>query len=248
MLKVFIFLIYGLFAVNLWAADKITLLGEDAWYPYSGNKDGQLKGFAVDVLRAAYQAVNVEVVFVGVPYARCMANVKAGEALGCFNTARIAPFAENFLFHQQALYKVTLGIYARTEPSLPEVYVRDLVGRRVGVTHGTPYGSEIDENPKIIREVAPHDLSSLRKLLLFRSDYSLIATRVVDHILAAYPHDFAGKIQQVGVVNQENLYVSFSVKRPESQRFANLLDQGLLIIRANGIYAQLEKNWKTPEK
>jgi hypothetical protein len=32
-------------------AETITLIGEDDWYPYSGLKDGRIRGFAADIVK-----------------------------------------------------------------------------------------------------------------------------------------------------------------------------------------------------
>ena len=46
---------------------------------------------------------------------------------------------------------------------------------------------------------------------------------------------------------EDNLYVSFSKRMPEAARYADALDQGLRTIRANGVYAAIEKKWANPE-
>ncbi len=115
------------------------------------------------------------------------------------------------------------------------------------MTHGYTYGTAFESDTRIIREPAPNDLSNLRKLLLGRSDYSLIYTRIADYLTSTHTEEFKGKIQQVGILVEDNLYVSFSKRRPESARYANALDQGLRQIRANGVYATIEKKWARPE-
>ena len=122
----------------------------------------------------------------------------------------------------------------------------DLRGHRIGVTHQYTYGDQIENDKAIIREVAPSDISNLRKLVIGRSDYSLIYTRVASYLETSYPAEFKGKIFQVGTVLDDKLFVSFSKIRPESVRYASLLDQGLLAIRADGTYKKLELKWQTP--
>ena len=97
-----------------------------------------------------------------------------------------------------------------------------------------------------MREVAPSDLSNLRKLIKGRSEFSLVYTRIVDYLQVTYPEEFKGKIRQVGVAVEDNLFVSFSKIWPDSKRYAKLLDQGLIAIRADGTYRKLEQKWATP--
>lgn len=224
----------------------IILVGEDEWYPYSAYKDGKLQGLAVDVIEAAYAAVNVKVQFKTAPYARCMMLAESGQELGCFDSLKDSKLIKTHLFHQEPIFKAEIGIYALAAAKEHGIRARDLKGKHVGVTLGYTYSDEIDGDQLILREVAPTDVSNLRKLLLNRSDYSLVYTRVVDYLVSKYPAEFKDKIRQVGSLNQSDLYLSFSKHRPEAKKFANLLDVGLRKIKKNGVYAQIEQKWRTP--
>ena len=222
-------------------AETITLVSEDNWYPYAALKDGKITGFAVDVVEAAYKKMEVKVEFISAPYARCLMLTKTGRALGCFDSLNDQTLTPDFLFHHEPLFKATIGIYAAKKIQSTSVSAVNLRGHIVGVTHEYTYGDAIDSDKKIVREVAPSDLSNLRKLLLGRSEYSLVYTHVVDYLQVAYPDEFKGKIHQVGVAFEDNLFVSFSKMWPDSKRYANLLDQGLIAIRADGTYKKLEQ-------
>lgn len=228
------------------AQARITLVGEDDWYPYAAERQGQARGLAVDIITAAYQTVGVEVSFKTMPYARCMAQVKAGQELGCFDSAPDSQLTADYLFHQTPLFNATIGIYAlasSTERGLTPVQLR---GRSVGLTNGYTYGDAVESDITLQRDVARTDLLNLRKLLLGRTQYSLVYTRVVDHLQTRYPQEFVGRIKQVGVAVNTELFVTFSRKRPESVRFAKLLDQGIKNLQKDQRYAQIVKRWDTP--
>ena len=53
-------------------------------------------GYANDLVKAIYDAVDVNVDFEVVPYARCKKYAETGEAVGCFSVARI-PEVENII-------------------------------------------------------------------------------------------------------------------------------------------------------
>ncbi|WMW81764.1 transporter substrate-binding domain-containing protein [Undibacterium cyanobacteriorum] len=227
-------------------AQSITLIGEDDWYPYSAHKDGKLQGFAVEVIEAAYAAVDVKVNFKSAPYVRCLMLVETGQELGCFDSLKDSKLSAQFLFHQEPIFRAEIGIYGLSDSTQSGLSAADMRGHRVGLTHGYTYTDVIDKDDSIVREQAPTDLSNLRKLILKRSDYSLVYTRVVDYLQSRYPKEFKGKIKQVGSITVDKLYVSFSKKRPESAKFAALLDQGLRKIRGNGLYAKIEQRWQNP--
>lgn len=242
-------LLFGLLAItSICRAEGtvLTLIGEDDWYPYSALKNGSLRGFAVDVITAAYAAVEVPVKFKSAPYARCLKLVQIGQEAGCFDSLKDEKLSKDFLFHHEPIFRAEIGIFATSEVAQANLKPVNLKGKRVGVTHGYTYTDEIDQDASIRREVAPSDLLNLRKLLLKRADYALVYTRVVDSLVARYPQEFKGKIHQVGLVTQDNLYVSFSKVHPDAVRYAALLDQGLLKIRRNGQYAKIEQQWRTP--
>ncbi|MBC3880741.1 transporter substrate-binding domain-containing protein [Undibacterium sp. LX40W] len=227
-------------------AQTITLVGEDDWYPYSAQKDGKLRGFAVEVIEAAYASVDVTVNFKSAPYARCLMLVETGQELGCFDSLKDSKLSAEFLFHQEPIFKAEIGIYGLITSEESGLRASDMSGRKVGLTHGYTYTDAIDKDSSIQREEAPTDLSNLRKLLLKRSEYSLVYTRIVDYLVHRYPQEFKGKIKQVGTINVDRLYVSFSKKREESAKYAALLDQGLRKIKSNGQYAKIEQRWQVP--
>lgn len=228
------------------AQDRITLVGEDDWYPYAAERQGQARGLAVDIITAAYQTVGVEVSFKTMPYARCMAQVKAGQELGCFDSAPDSQLLADYLFHQTPLFSATIGIYAPASSTERELTPAHLRGRTVGFTNGYTYGNAVEGDITIQRDVARTDLLNLRKLLLGRTQYSLVYTRVVDHLQAHYPQEFVGKLKQVGVALNTDLFVTFSRRRPESVRFAKLLDQGIKNLQKDQRYTQIVKRWEAP--
>lgn len=231
-------------ALSVQDEQQITLVGEDEWYPYAALRDGKLKGYAVDLIEAAYAAVNVKVHFKSAPYARCLMLVETGQELGCFDSLKDSKLSKIYLFHEEPIFKAEIGIYALATSQESRLDYTDLRGKRIGVTHGYTYTDEVDTDTEMQREVAPTDLSNLRKLLRQRSDYSLIYTRVVDDLQHRYPDELKGKIKQVGSISTQFLFVSFSKKRADAAKFADLLDQGLRKIKKNGMYHKIEQQWR----
>jgi polar amino acid transport system substrate-binding protein len=224
----------------------ITIIGEDEWYPYAAFKDGKLQGLAVDIIEASFAAMKVKVNFKSAPYARCLMLAETGQELACFDSLKDSSLTSKFLFHEVPIFDAEIGIYALENSTEKNIQVDKLSGKKVGVTHGYTYTDKVDNDNWIIREVAPTDLSNLRKLILKRSDYSLVYTRVVDYLLVRYSNELKGKFKKVGCLKENSLFVSFSKKRPESIMLANLLDEGLRKIKKTGEYAKIEMKWLKP--
>jgi polar amino acid transport system substrate-binding protein len=243
----------ALFSHHAWAAKTYTIIAEDDWYPYSSQIKGISVGFAVDVVRAAYSAVGVDVRFKVASFKSCMAQVEAGTELGCFDINRDEDTRARFIFHSESLFADTGGIYAMEKPGMPaRVAPQNLIGYRVGFTNGAVYGDFLDRSRGIQREYAMSDLSNLRKLVAGRQDFSLVSTVIADYIFKTHPDDFTVMPKLVGVVSNQKMFVGFSQKRAESKEAAALLDAGLIKIRANGTYRKIETQWlgnfQLPEK
>lgn len=227
------------------AGERLRIGAEDDWSPYSSSIQGKPQGFAVDLVRAAWAAAGVDVELVPLPYARCMKEVDRGDLAGCFNTLRDPVQESRYRWHQQALFQARIGIYGRVTPgelSKP-LGLENLRGKRIGTTHGYDYGAAFDGDPTMLRDEAPSDLSSLRKLVAGRVDYALVFDRVANAIAKTHP-DLGKGFALHGVLVAPYLYLSFSPKHPDIDRLVLLFDQGLAKVRKSGEYARIEAKWR----
>lgn len=225
-------------------AETIAIGAEDAWYPYSGQINGEARGFTVDLVRAAFAAVKVEVKFESLPYARCMQRVKDGALLACFDTARAAMVEPDYLWHKRPMFTSRSMIYARAGSGERNIGVATLEGKRVAVTHNYEYGDAFDSNKKVIREAAPNDLSAFRMLVGGRADYALAYEKVANLLIRENPEAFSGKVVPVGVIEELRLYTVFSKSFPNSARYLELYERGFEIISKNGKLREIERKWK----
>lgn len=227
------------------AGERIRIGAEDDWSPYSSVSNGKPVGFAVDVVRAAWAAAGVDVELVPLPYARCMKDVDRGVLAGCFDTLRDPILESKYRWHAQPLFRARIGIYGRVAPDSvrTDLGLADLRGKRIGVTHGYDYGVAFDGDPTMLRDVAPSDLSSFRKLLAGRVDYVLVFDRVANSIARAHP-DVGRGFSLQGVLVEPDLYISFSRAYPGIERIVTQFDQGLAKVRSSGEYARIEARWR----
>jgi polar amino acid transport system substrate-binding protein len=225
-------------------ADEVLRIGaEDDWSPYSYVENGEAKGFAADIVRAAWSAAGVKVELVPLPYARCMKEVDNNALAGCFDTLRDPRTEARYLWHKVPLFKARIAIYGPSKGPSKGVVFKDLYGARVGVTNGYDYGQAFDNDPAMKRDVAPSDLASLRKLAAGRIDYALVFDRVAESIFRKNP-DLAAAIQQRGVLVEPSLYISFARNMPGIEATIAKFDAGLDKIRKSGEYARIEARWR----
>ncbi|MDZ7938035.1 MAG: transporter substrate-binding domain-containing protein [Rhodoferax sp.] len=227
-----------------WALDKVRIGAEDDWRPYSYVSGGEPVGFAVDIVKAAWAAAGVTLELVPLPYARCMRLVDNGELDGCFDTLRDPRTEANYRWHRQPLFKARIAIYGRTAQSgASTVGLKNLRGRRIGVTNGYDYGEAFDNDSRMVRDVGVSDLASLRKLVAGRVDYALVFDRVAGHIADLHP-ELAPHFVQRGVLVEPLLFVSFKREGEALTPLIARFDRGLNSIRKSGEYARIEARWK----
>ncbi|WP_374350911.1 substrate-binding periplasmic protein [Chitinimonas sp.] len=228
--------------ISLCRAETIVLGAEDDWLPFSGIIDGQARGFAVDVVREAYQAAGIEVQFESLPYARCMAESKAGKILGCFDAARNSLLEPHYLWHARPLFTARINIYALNSSNDADLTPKDLEKQEVGVTNGYEYGEAFDTNPLIVRSVSNQDIQGFRKLVAGRVKYMVAYEKVTDYLLRRYPA-IAGRFKAVGMTAEPALYIAFSRHFPRSAYYVDRFNSGLDLITKNGRYKAIESKW-----
>jgi polar amino acid transport system substrate-binding protein len=224
-----VFLVLVMFATSL-RAEIIELGAEDAWYPYSGLVDGKARGFTLDLVRASYAAVGVDVKFTPLPYARCTAMVKSGHLLGCFDTSRTAIVEADFLWHKTPMFNASIMIYGKKTLTKTKITMGDLEGKRM--------------NTKVIRDNSRNDVSALRKLALGRCEYALAFERVANLLIKENAPELAGKVLAVGVLETMALYTAYSKSFPQSRHYMEMYERGFDIISRNGRLKEIEKQWR----
>ena len=223
-------------------AETVTVAAEDSWYPFSGLVKGQGQGMTVDIVRAAYRALGLEVRFNFMPYARCVAMARSGAELACFDTFRTPDTESEFLWHSPSLFNVEYRIYAPIDSKQRHLGVRDLEGQHVAVTRGYEYGAEFDRNTKVLRELSSSDESNFRMLLAGRVAYTITAEVIAKTLFKQHP-ELANKFRAVGSVSRNDVYMAFSRRNPDGPREMARFEKGLKIIRENGSLQAIEQRW-----
>lgn len=229
--------------IALWGfpafGETLELGAEDAWPPYS-NPDGT--GMANDIVKAAYQAVGIGVVFNVRPYKRLEAEAKHGKFVGIFSVTRDASKEREFLWGNELLFVSQALYYHHKDRPINAKAVDELrQGERIGVILGYPYGEAFDRNDRIVKEWVRSYEQNIDKLLANRLDAIvmndkgakklLAEMRLTDQIVPAFP----------GMSSPQ--YVAFSKEHPRAEHYAKKLDEGLRIIKANGVYDRILKRY-----
>jgi len=224
---------------------RVVIGAENDWYPYSGEREGRAQGITVDLVTAAFTAVGVEVQLELVPYARCMAQTRAGTLVACFNTTRTALIEGDYLWPARPMFNERFLIYARADDNHrgPPLRVKDLEGQKVAVTRGYEYGSEFDANARIERIVTSHDENNFELLLRGRARYTLAPDANTRLLLQRRP-EMTGRFKVVGALSYFGIYTTFSRMHPGAREALAAFDEGMKIINANGTAKAIQDRWR----
>lgn len=211
---------------SVYAAQTITIAAEDAWFPYSGTINGKAKGFAEDIISAAFLTQGVVVKFDAVPYARCLKLTKEGHYLACFNMPRTAERENDVRWPDKPMYITTSNIYTRKHNGAAAVSaVQGMEGKRVAVVRSYEYDDAFDLNTRIIRETVDSDINALKMLDAARVDYVPVFNKAADYIFSQHAA-FRDRFTKVGQLAPVPVYLGFSKLHPETDKYLDIFNRG----------------------
>lgn len=217
------------------ATETVELAIEDAWEPYA-NPDGT--GMSGEIVKAAFQAVGITVKLHVRPYARVLFEVKNGLFPGGLNVAREPSTAPDFLWGQEMLFQADAHYYHHIERPLAAQSAAGLHnGERIGVIRGYEYGEQFFRNKAIRKDWVSRHEQNISKLLAGRVDAIIMFDKTANLLLQKNGLD--RQIVPAFPCESSMIYVAFSLRHPRAAYFAGKLDDGLRIIKANGVHAAI---------
>lgn len=220
---------------------------ENAADPFS-RPDGT--GYANDVVRAAFQAVGVQVRFTVVPYARCKYKALSGEAAACVSMSADPSFKGRIKFADTPLITVTPVYYEN--PARP-LKARSEAQLGKGVTIGTIRDYEYPETVMkaksrgVVFEENISEQANLQKLALGRIDAAMVMSNPLTGV-GHWARDaaVANKVRIAFTsASSEYGYFAVSTIHPDGLSALRLYNRGVKIITANGRIREIRAKWTT---
>ena len=222
------------------AQEKIHLAAEDAWYPYSANIGDQAQGRSVDIVRAAYEAVGATLVLDVVPFNRGMIRTKEGHYAGVFNAGLNEDILRDYLVPRNHIALSEQVVVARSgEPFKSK---ESFNGKRLSLTLGYTYPTDITNDPRNNVERAVGDINNLKKIAGRHADFTIIDRLVLLSILAKEPA-LKRELQIVGKLQSDKIHVLFA-KSDSGKKALALFDQGMDKINRNGVLKKIVDGWE----
>ncbi len=232
-------------------AGQVITFRSDNWMPMNGDPSADKPGFLVELARAIYEPEGIKVDYAVMPYERSIQQVRAGKAdclMGAYRTD-----APDFIFpHRPWAYDHSMFYVRSDDPWRYEGNLNSLLDRNVGMILGYTFGDEFEVF------VEPHKgkqfqymggqsplLNNIRKLISGRLDTILEGQATIEwqqKQLAAQK-----KIIPAGeLYPPEPLYIACGPKHIRSQRFVNLADKRILLLRSSGKLQELLDRYGLP--
>ena len=223
---------------------RLTILVEDAAEPFSG-PDG--RGYANDVVRAAFQAVGIVPELDVVPYARCKQAVEAGRMPACFSMSWIDGFAGRIAFSDRPIFEVRADYYQRTANPLAATREPDIAsGSRIGIINGYEYpeGLERLKLKGVILEEAETDEINLKKLAAGRLDGAVVMTNDLEprdkKLGEAHVRDRLAYAFSSGTLQS---FIGFSQIHAQGDWARAQFNTGYELIMRNGTVDAIRRRW-----
>jgi polar amino acid transport system substrate-binding protein len=224
------------------AAD--TIMVEDAAGPYS-RSDGT--GYANDIVRAAFTAVGVDVVFDVVPYARCKESLLAGRTPACVSMSRSEMFGDAVVFSNRPIYEIRATFFQRRDAAPRFAALADIpAGARVGVVNEYEYPEEVDQLQRndVILDAASDEIVNLKRLARGRLDAAIVMTsRFERRDQRAIDAEVDADVIDSFTASPMGAYAGFSTRNRDGDRLRAKFDEGYRRILDTGEKRAIDAKW-----
>ncbi len=226
------------------AAELVIAVENDA-APWS-YKDG--KGYANDIVQAAFSAVGVKVKFEVYPYARCKKMAEDGDSLACFTSSKTADTEKDLQFPKNALINVHNVLWAPKGSAISSCDVakwpKNLKALAVNEYEYVEKFEELKKNGILSVKIVNSEGQALEMLNQKRADVAIVNVDDVKSIeFVKMGVKLSADFQKVCDLGTLKGYLAFSKKHPEAKSAMENFDKGFNLISASGELAKIQKKW-----
>lgn len=223
---------------------KTTIRIASGEYPPFTSEDSNSGGFANHVIAEAFKRVDYGIKFVYLPWERSKREAMSGryQAASYWNCSE--KNKKGFFCSEPVLNIDFVFFYLKSKPMGDWNTLDDLKKYRIGITRGYTYTKEFwaaVKSKKLEAEVVTDDKQNLLKLLNGRIDV-MILDPVVTYALIR--KSFNPNVRQLIETHPKALAqipgsLLFPIKLKESPKLLKIFNQGLAILKKEGVYQKL---------
>jgi polar amino acid transport system substrate-binding protein len=249
-------IILFLFPVTAWPEDAETItLVADEWPPFNSVPGSEEEGYLVDVARAVFVKKGINVSYKLLPWKRAIELTRNGKYNGIIGASRTD--APDFVFPSEELSRNFISFYVRKDSNWKFVNRNDIIKISLGVIAGYDYRkwlldyiSTYQSDPEKIQIMAGDRPLNRNILKLINKRVDAIVDNEAVILNVARSMYVTDQIKLAGYDSEPAfIYIAFSPGNADSQRYADILSEGIIQLRKSG---QLElilsryglKDWK----
>jgi polar amino acid transport system substrate-binding protein len=225
-------------SISTASAQALVLAAADS-IPTAFMDNGKQAGMLVDVIHEAFKRTGYSIEIAIMPWARCLAEVKAGKIDGIFSVYQTREREEFLTYADEVLITQVQAFFVRKDSSISfDGDLNKLSELRIGIINETSYGPRLDAELRkgTFKKVDAADSASsnIRKLLNDRVDVIPSYRHVV--LDSARTLGVAGSIKELSpAVEAIPSYLAFSNKR-DYGKIIGAYNQALRSMKKDGTY------------
>ncbi|WP_448212399.1 substrate-binding periplasmic protein [Colwellia sp. MEBiC06753] len=213
---------------------QIQLVAPDYWCPYSCNAKSDQQGFVIEITKAAFAQVGIEMLYVNRPYDRAISSVEQGEFDAVLPTFKQE--VPGFIFPKQPISASQFCFYT-SDNNWQYQGLNSLNNVKLLATSGYSYDAVIDQ---YLKAQDGNNVKLMKGSEVPERMYKMVQTQrfdafLDDTLLISYlskTQVIGDDIHPAGCLAVNNVgYLALSPKHPEqSNYFAKAFDQGMAIL------------------
>ena len=244
------FLIAGLIPASV--SSEVVTIVSDCWKPYICGSEAGKNGIAVDIFMTVFEKAGYKPEFKEVPWKRAKVDTRRGKynAIVCA-TKDDAP---GFIYPEEPIAVQKTCFYTDQSSSWKYEDINSLSGNVIGVIGGYHYSEALDKYIEANRNTGNIHVAvgnnPLRSNVFMLKKKRLLAL-IEDPLVMQYyiwQSKEAG-LKEAGCVPEKvNLFIPFSPKKPNSEKYAKILSDGIIELKKSGdikrIYESYGIDWQ----
>jgi len=227
------------------SAQTLVLAAADS-VPTAYVDNGRQTGMLVDVINEVFKRTGYSVEIAIMPWARCLAEVKAGKIDGIFSVYRTRARQEFLTYTDEVLITQVQAFFVRKDSTISfDGDLNKLSDLRIGIINETSYGPRLDQalGKGVFKkvDVANSASTNIQKLLHDRIDVIPSYRHVV--LDSARTLGVAGSIKELSpAIEAIPSYLAFSNKK-DYARAIEAFNQALRSMKEDGTYDAIFKKY-----
>lgn len=222
------------------------------WSPYVVVNNGRISGYDVDVVKAAFGAVNVDVDVSVLPWSRALLSSELGRYVALFPEYYDEMRTEKFIYSDSYsggklyLFKLTSNDFTLPKGTVFKTVsdFKILESQVIGVVRGYVNTPEFDESTHFKKIEAVNDTHLIELLHKKRVDLIVMDEKVMINLKKRHAPEYDGIEKIPNLISYNQHYLGFSKANYLAKQALADFNKGLKIIRANGTLRKLIKKYK----